>query len=166
MEIRILSNEDVEAFRALRLLALETNPEAFGSTYEREFNFPIERFNERLSTESGNFVVGGFMDGKLVCNASFLRGQGQKNAHKGSIVAMFCDAAYRGSGVAKSVVQFLLEEARNKSGVIKVDLTVISENNRAKAFYEGLGFKMYGTEPKSIFDGERYLDEDLMSLEF
>lgn len=164
MEVRILSEEDLEAFRALRLLALKTNPEAFASTYNREAEFPLDRFKSRLSTDAGNFVVGGFTEEKLVCNASFLRSQGEKSAHKGMIVAMYCDRDYRGTGVAQAVMQYLLDEARNIDGLVKVDLTVVSDNHRAKAFYESFGFTMYGKEPMAMFDGEHYVDEYLMTL--
>lgn len=166
MEIRKLSDGDVEGFRALRLRALKTNPEAFGSTYEREKEFPVERFLSRLNTEGDNFVVGGFVDGELVCNASFLRSMGQKELHKGTIVAMFCDEEHRGTGVAKAVVRYLIEEARKLDGLLKIDLMVVSENTRAKRFYESFGFTRYGTEPMALFDGERYLDENLMTLVF
>ncbi len=164
MEVRILSGADVDAFRALRLHALKTNPEAYGSTYEREKNFPIARFLSRLSSDNDNFVVGGFVDGTLVCNASFLRQMGEKELHKGIIVAMFCIEAHRGTGVAKAVIEYLLEEARMLNGLLKIDLMVVSDNARAKKFYESFGFKRYGTEPMALLHDGQYIDEDLMTL--
>ncbi|HDJ1506856.1 TPA: GNAT family N-acetyltransferase, partial [Staphylococcus aureus] len=73
---------------------------------------------------------------------------------------------YRGTGIAKNVVEFILEKARNLEGLKIINLMVVSENLRAKAFYESFGFKKYGTEPKSLFDESKYYDEDLMYLEF
>ncbi|MFC3900497.1 GNAT family N-acetyltransferase [Aliicoccus persicus] len=166
MEVRILFAHDVEEFRTLRLLALKTNPEAFGSTYEREKDFPLDRFLMRLKTDNDNFVVGGFIGGDLVCNASFLRGQGKKESHKGMVVAMYCHEDYRGTGIAKVVMAYLVEKARALDGLRKIDLTVVSENERAKRFYASFGFKHYGTEPMALLHENRFLDEDLMTLPF
>lgn len=164
MEVRILSDSDVEPFRNLRLLALKTNPEAFASTFERERDFPIERFLSRLNTDENNFVIGGFIDGDLVCNASFLRRAGEKESHKGIVVAMYCHEDYRGTGAAKAVMRYLIKRAHALEGLRKIDLTVVSDNVRAKNFYASLGFKHYGTEPMALLHDNSYLDEDLMTL--
>ncbi|MDN6968827.1 GNAT family N-acetyltransferase [Oenococcus sp. UCMA 17063] len=46
----------------------------------------------------------------------------------------------------------------------KINLTVLSSNLRAKKLYESFGFKKYGIENDSLFNNQRYFDEDLMSL--
>ena len=55
--IRVLNEEDVARYRSIRLRALQSNPEAFGSTYEQEAKFSIEQFAERLKPEEGKFVL-------------------------------------------------------------------------------------------------------------
>lgn len=42
MEIRILSKSDAQVYQEVRLSALKNNPEAFGSTYEREVNVSLQ----------------------------------------------------------------------------------------------------------------------------
>ncbi|WP_194842005.1 hypothetical protein [Gracilibacillus salitolerans] len=42
MNIRVLNETDASIYQELRLNALKINAEAFGSTYEREVQFPIE----------------------------------------------------------------------------------------------------------------------------
>ena len=49
MTISILNEHDAEAYQELRLQALQTNPEAFGSTYEREAAFSLSFVQERLT---------------------------------------------------------------------------------------------------------------------
>ena len=61
MNIRILTEKDVNEFKELRLKGLRTDSSAFGSTYERENNFTLERFKSRLEPSDLRFVVGGFM---------------------------------------------------------------------------------------------------------
>lgn len=165
MNIRVLTEKDVNEFRELRLKGLKTDSSAFGSTYERENVFTLERFKTRLEQSDSKFVVGGFDDDNLVCIATFIRESGEKVKHKGMLVGMYCEKEYRGTGVAKGVVEFILEKARNLEGLEIINLMVVSENLRAKNFYESFGFKKYGTEPKAMFDGSKYYDEDLMYLE-
>lgn len=38
--------------------------------------------------------------------------------------------------------------------------------NQQKKLYSSLGFKKYGREPYSLFDGEKYYAEDLMYLNY
>lgn len=164
LKCRFLDLDDLEQFRDLRLKALKTDPTAFGSTYEREINLPIEKFERRLEKSDNQFVIGAFYDDKLVCVASFVRETDLKNKHKAMIFGMYCDKEYRGTGAAKKVISCLLEKAKSLKGLEKISLMVMSENTRAIKFYEHFGFIKYGTEPRALYDGFRYYDEDLMYL--
>jgi ribosomal protein S18 acetylase RimI-like enzyme len=57
-------------------------------------------------------------------------------------------------------VQAVLTDAREV--VEQVQLTVATDNERARHLYESEGFVIYGREPRSLKLGERYLDECLM----
>ncbi|WP_246020300.1 hypothetical protein [Lysinibacillus telephonicus] len=46
MKIHVLNEADAEDYQGLRLRALQTNPESFGSTYEREAVFTTEMVQE------------------------------------------------------------------------------------------------------------------------
>lgn len=166
MIIRLLNIDDAEQYRVLRLKGLKTDPAAFGSTYELESMLPIENFEERLKDSSEQFVVGGFDEGQLVCVASFIRRGGPKSSHKGALQAMYCEEEYRGKGIARDVVAYLIDKVREIEGVEQLSLAVVTENVRAKAFYEAFGFETYGTEPKAMFDGGKYYDEHKMMLQF
>ncbi|RIM27311.1 N-acetyltransferase, partial [Staphylococcus cohnii] len=77
----------------------------------------------------------------------------------------YCDPRYRGQGITAQMIQHIINDV-SVVGVVKIiGLCVLSENTQAIRLYEKLGFKRYGREPKSIFDGHRYYDEDLMYLE-
>lgn len=165
MDIRILSEHDAIEYRSLRLKALKTEPSSFGSTYERESEFSLDKFKKRLRPADNNFVVGAFNEDTLICAATFIRMDGTKDRHKSMIVGMYCDEEHRGTGISRDVVDFLLEETQKIDGVEMVYLSVVSDNQRAKNFYHSFGFKVYGTEPKALYDGDRYYDEDLMYLE-
>ncbi|TVT27736.1 GNAT family N-acetyltransferase [Salinicoccus cyprini] len=165
MNIRMLDTEDAGQYQLLRLEGLKTDPSAFGSTYEREVGFSLEDFEQRIAPSENQLTVGGFDEMRLVCTASFTRSQEPKSKHKGSLVAMYCKSSYRGTGIAKEVVRHLLDRVRELKGIEMINLAVVTENTRATAFYESFGFEIYGTEPKAMFDGKKYYDENKMALD-
>lgn len=165
MEIRLLKRKDAIEFRSLRLKGLQTEPGAFAATYQAEVNLSLENFENKANSTDTKFVMGGFDNEKLVCMATFIRLEGEKLKHKGMLVAMYCQKEYRGTGIAKEVVNALIVKAKKLEGLEIISLTVVAENIRAKKLYESFGFKKYGTEPKALFDGHMYYDEDLFYLE-
>lgn len=165
MHCRLLIEDDYIQFRALRLEALKSDPSAFATTYEKELSLPDDKFKERLKHTATRFVVGAFDGSKLVCIASFVRHSGPKMKHKGMLLAMFCKPDYRGTGIAKELVHHFLTEVKKQTDIETLLLMVLSDNERAKTFYTHFGFIKYGTEPRALYDGERYYDEDLMLLD-
>ncbi|GGI39067.1 GNAT family N-acetyltransferase [Mammaliicoccus stepanovicii] len=164
MEIKVLNTKDVQEYRQLRLLSLQTNPEAFASTYETEIKYPISKFEQRLESNDTKFTLGGFCDNHLVCIATFYRETVMKLSHKGNLVAMYCHKSKRGTGILEKLVSELIKRATMIEGLKVIDLSVLSNNKRAICFYEKLGFEKYATEPNAIYDGACYQDEDMMRL--
>lgn len=163
MHIRVLDEPDAALYQALRLNALQCNPEAFGSTYEREADFPMEIVRERLKPAGDKFVLGAF-DGKgsLVGIVSFVRESGQKSAHKGNVYGMYVAPEQRGQGLGKLLMNELISRASNCEGLEHINLTVISGNDLAKKLYQSLGFKAYGLENNALKYKGEYFDECLM----
>ena len=84
--IRILTRADAAAFWHLRLEALATQPDAFGSSPEEHRATSIDDTAARLGSEpANNFVVGAFVNGALVGIAGFYRSKNLKERHKGNI---------------------------------------------------------------------------------
>lgn len=61
----MLDGGDAELFRTLRLHALRSAPEAFGSSYEDEAGLSLNQFRQRLD-DRPNAVFGAFADARLV----------------------------------------------------------------------------------------------------
>ena len=165
MNIRLLNVADAKDYQTLRLRALQTDPESFGSTYEREVNFPIEAVEERIRHAEDRFVLGAFDDaGLLVGVVRFMRDMDRKSKHKGNIYGMYVAPEVRGQGVGKALMVEALNYVKQFDGVEQIHLQVVSKNEGAKKLYKSLGFETYGIEPRGLKDGDEYFDEELMVL--
>ncbi|MCY9660638.1 GNAT family protein [Paenibacillus chondroitinus] len=165
MNIRVLKEFDAELYQELRLKALKLSPEAFGSTYEREVQFSLETFVERIKPMDGKFVLGAFDEhGSLVGSVSFVRDSGMKSSHKGNVYGMYVAPEAGGQGLGKKLMLELVRRASSYEGLEQINLIVLSENVIAKKLYKSLGFEIYGVERKALKYNGQYFDEDLMVL--
>jgi RimJ/RimL family protein N-acetyltransferase len=156
-QIRRLEISDAALFRDIRLEALQKNPEAFGSTFEKESAQPLSWFEATLGAAD---IFGAFVDGALAGMAGYSAQENLKQAHKGRLWTMYVRAAARNMGLGKILVAAVLDHARGR--VELVQLTVVSENESARKLYRATGFVEYGYEKKALKYNGRYYDEVLM----
>ena len=166
MNIRRLSPSDAAVFRALRLAALLETPEAFVASHEEEKDQPISFFEDRLVARPGHAVFGAFIDGTLAAVAGLTRADAMQLAHKCNLWGMVVAAPARGQGVARQLLQAVLDHARATPGVAKVTLSVDSANVAAIALYESLGFVVFAREADAVRLHGRSRDDLQMHLRF
>lgn len=160
--IRMLNKQDAEAYQTIRLEALRVNPEAFGSTYEREAAFTVEEIGRRIAPEAGKFTLGAFEEDRLIGIVTFFRDNGPKTKHKANLYGMYVSAECRGKGIGGKLLDTLIKEARQLDGVEQITLTVVQDNERAKALYVNSGFVVFGIEKNALKVEEIYYDEAWM----
>jgi GNAT superfamily N-acetyltransferase len=157
LQIRRLETSDAALYRDIRLEALEKNPEAFASTFDRENAQPLSWFEAVVDRAD---VFGAFLDGTLMGIAGYAAPEGSKQAHKGLLWGMYVRAAGRNASLGKALVEAVLNHARGRAELVQ--LTVVSENGDARRLYGTLGFVEYGYEKRALKQDERYYDEVLM----
>ncbi|MDR0136997.1 GNAT family N-acetyltransferase [Metabacillus idriensis] len=165
MEFRLLTEEDTEQYRALRLQALNELPANFASSYETEKKKSIEELIQEITPSASAFVMGAFADAELAGIAAFKQENLEKMKHRGQILGMYISPVMRGKGLGKKLLSSLIERIRENAAIEKIDLAVAVDNHGAKALYESLGFVQFGeyTEALKLADG--YVDEVYMCLE-
>jgi RimJ/RimL family protein N-acetyltransferase len=160
IEVRRLTSEDAAAYREIRLAGLSDCPEAFGSTFERESVEPLAWFRGRLGKGP---VFGAFRLSELVGTAGFAQRDGEKEKHKGLLWGMYVRPDARNAGIGRQLIDAVIDYARQHVELIQ--LSVVSDNERARRLYAGLGFVEYGVEKNSLKQRGHYYDEILMALD-
>ena len=154
LQIRRLTTSDAAVYREIRLEALQKNPEAFGSTFEKESAQPRSWFEASLEHAA---IFGAFQDGSLVGIAAYGVHEGAKQAHKAMLWSMYVRATARNAGLGTRLVSAVLDHGRGR--VEQVQLSVVSENESARRLYAVMGFVEYGYEKRALKQDGRYYDE-------
>ncbi len=163
MNIHPLDASHAEAYRQLRLEALEHYPEAFASSYEEERAWPMERFSKRLSTED-KFTLGAWSDEQLIGIVTLIPEARTKLKHRANIVAMYVRPEHRGSGIGRQLMEQAIQLARGLGGIEQIYLSVMAHNEPAKRLYMALGFEAYGKDWRALKIDDAYHDEELMVM--
>ncbi|KAJ7074162.1 acyl-CoA N-acyltransferase [Mycena amicta] len=147
-----ISSADLDAYIALRLLALKTNPEAFGSTYTRELLNTLEIWRERIGNPGRiTFIAADSQDareGEWAGTASIITPE-LAEADMYYLVGMWVHPDHRRKGVGKTLVQNAIAWVRAQTegqpdSKRRISLEVHRPNTGAKAMYDGLGFSEGG----------------------
>ncbi len=165
LQFRFLTAEDARAYWDIRLEALESEPHAFGSSPEEHRALSFADVAARIAFDPpSKFTVGAFLDGCLVGTAGFYRDRNLKSRHKGNVWGVYVSQDVRRSGVARSLLNMLLEYASAIEGIEQIMLSVATAQEAATTLYRSLGFAPYGCEPRALKVGDRYIDEEHMVL--
>ncbi len=162
VQFRPASPDDVPAFTTMRLHALQTHPEAFGSTYEDSLQRPPEFWEQRLTATTHNimFLAVG-PAGELAGMTGIFRDEGTKLQHNATVVSVYIDPAWRGLRLVDTLLDLCLDWARLYEVRI-VRLAVAGTNTPAMRTYIRCGFSVYGIDPEVIHVDGVYYDELLM----
>lgn len=157
VDIRRIGAEQVADYRAIRLTALQLDPDAFGSTYEVEAARPLTWFEDATRNLA---IFGAYVDERIVGMIGFGRHAGAKIQHKGFLWGMFVHPSQRRHGAGAALLRVAIEHA--SPVVEQITLAVVTTNLAAIALYEKFGFTTYGRETRALKIDRNYADELLM----
>lgn len=159
MKTRLLTQDDWQIYRGIRLESLQNSPESLASSYEQELECSEEDWKNKLKESD---VFGAFSGNELMAVAGFYRLDRLKTKHHGDLFGMYVTPEYRGKGLASQLVQTVITHAR--SCVIQLHLGCVTSNTEAIKLYQKHGFEIYGTEPRALKIGDDFFDVHLMAL--
>jgi ribosomal protein S18 acetylase RimI-like enzyme len=146
-----VSPEDWEKFREIRLKGLQSDPQAFGGTFESESQEGEDYWKERFSNPERCFYAAE-EEGVFVATA------GSKKIAEDNwmIVAVYTLPEFRGKNISKELIKRIIGEAK-KTGAAKVSLMVNPMQESAVKLYEKLGFQTIKIEKdQKMGDGKIY----------
>ncbi len=160
--IRPIAPRDAEGFNALRRMP---------GVFENILGIPSERVQwnlegiEDLSSNDHNFVavVPAADGGELVIGTIGLAvAQSPRRRHVGTI-GLMVHREYQDQGVGTALMEAALDVADNWLMLVRVDLEVFSDNERAIHLYEKFGFQREGLLRASAIRNGAYVDEIVMA---
>jgi RimJ/RimL family protein N-acetyltransferase len=138
---------------------LSFGPGEFELTVEEE-----EDFLRRCSDSDSQLYMVGLIDDTIVSTLTFSAGRRPRMRHSGEF-GMSVRKQVWGLGIGSLMLDTLIAWARDTGTVIKIDLRVRTDNQRAIRLYERKGFVIEGTIRKEIFLDGTYFDHYWMGLE-
>jgi ribosomal protein S18 acetylase RimI-like enzyme len=135
IELRELTSDDWQVWRALRLAALEEAPYAFGSQLSDWVDAEEDRWRARLELPGSRNVVAE-LDGRPVGMASGLRAEEDGVVE---LVSMWIAPDGRGRGIGDQLMAQVEQWAREADAQV-LKLSVVAGNEKAHNLYLRAGF--------------------------
>ncbi|MFD1150947.1 GNAT family N-acetyltransferase [Saccharothrix hoggarensis] len=141
MRYRRLTPADWRTWRDIRLTALRSDPDAFGSTLAREQEYDEARWRELMAPRNGVKVIAVETSGSGAAEpVALVAGvPHEDDAETLYLYSMWVRPEFRRQGVGEAMVANVLAWAR-EHGWTRVELRVFRDNPVARRLYARLGF--------------------------
>jgi ribosomal protein S18 acetylase RimI-like enzyme len=143
MEIRRVRPEEWEAHRAIRLRALESDPDAFGATLAEALAEDDAAWQRRVERPSGMAFVAVADDGRFVGMAN--GGPAMDHPEFAGVYGMWVAPEARGQGIGGALLDAVEGWAR-EAGYDHIGLGVTTTNEPAIRLYAGHGYRDLGQQ--------------------
>lgn len=170
VEIVRLEPDEWQAYRELRLEALQESPQAFSSNYHEQAAYPESYWRGRLEDAARNkqsWMVFARAGQRLVGMGGAFRGgmDGDKRMDQAVVIAVYVTPSWRSRGVSKLLMYDILDRLK-ESGIRTAVLGINSEQRAALQLYELVGFRTVEKKMELMGDGiihEMMIMEKLIS---
>ncbi|KAA3630067.1 MAG: GNAT family N-acetyltransferase [Proteobacteria bacterium] len=161
MAVRRLLPAHASAYQALMLEAYALHPDAFTSSAAERAVLAPDWWAARLSGDSqaAEIVVGVFQGQCLAGVAGLAFESREEVRHKARLFGMYVAVRFRRRGFGRQLVQAALAEAKTRTGMRVVQLTVTQGNQAAQALYVQCGFVPFGIEPLAVAVGAGFVSK-------
>ena len=133
-------------------------------TFEELVSDPVKAKKNIEELSKGKILLLAEHNSEVIGTISLGRHNFKKISHRGGIM-MMVKSEFRGKGVGRKLLHKLLEEAKKDTSLLRIDISVMSENLPAIRLYQSLGFAIEGSRLKAFkFDEESFQDEIYMGL--
>lgn len=163
--IREAQKEDAgKMIEYLNLIAGESDYLTFGQG-ELSINEEIEEsiIEEHKKADNQIMLIAKIND-QIIANLNFTGGKRQRIRHTGEFGVSVLKE-YWGNGIAKALIDCLIEWAKAEGIVTKINLRVREDNEKAKELYKKIGFIEEGRITREFYIKGKYYSSIIMGLE-
>lgn len=157
ISIRQIGKSEWEEFREIRLKALKSDPEVFGSHYEREVNKSKQDWKEWAGAENqGLFLI--YDDEYLIGMTGIFVPQDTVEKTKAVLWGSWLEPEYRRKGISDLMYKARIEWAKQKPELKRIEVSHRESNLASKYANQKHGFKLVKEEDKIWHDGRKEKD--------
>lgn len=151
LEIRPCGTENIPIIRSL---AFAIWPDAYGDIITpQQMDYMLDMMYSEAALQkqmnSGHQFIIGYYEDQPVAFASYSVAPNNNTHYR--LHKIYISTAMQGKGVGKHIIQYLLNDIQPK-GALTIELNV-NRHNKAKLFYEKLGFSVIRNEDNDIGNG-------------
>ena len=104
---------------------------------------------DRINASDNEAMLVCIVDGKVAGNCQIVWKNSIKTRHRAS-VAIALLKEYWNQGIGTKMFEEMFRIARERHGVLQLELDFIEGNSRARYLYEKMGFRITGVKPNAI----------------
>ncbi|MEK5493027.1 GNAT family N-acetyltransferase [Paenibacillus sp. FSL R7-0297] len=163
--LRELIPEDAAALLSLQHRLDQETSYMLLASGERQTGIPqVGEMIASFGNAHTSILIGAEADGELAGYLSVRGGSVIRNKHSAYIVIGILKQ-YQGMGIGSALFHEIDLWAK-RSGIVRLELTVMKHNKRAIALYTRYGFEIEGVKKKSLLVDGEWVDEYYMSKIF
>ena len=135
-----------------------TDESAYSGTLQLPFP-SLELWKKRLAEpKPSEFVLLAILDGEVAGNAGLMQPNNSPRRSHAMHLGIGVREKFQGRGVGSALMEALVGIADNWLNVIRIELTVFTDNERAIALYRRHGFEIEGTHRAYALRAGKYAD--------
>ncbi|BAD41405.1 GNAT family N-acetyltransferase [Symbiobacterium thermophilum] len=157
IRIRMARPSHAEAFAQIM-----TQPKVYYGTLQLSHTTP-ESWQKRLESNDPqhDYVLVAEVEGKVVGNLGLHRSRHPRTLHVASL-GMSVHDAHQGQGIGRALMAAAIDAADRWLNILRIELEVYPDNERAIKLYESFGFVVEGRKRMAAFRDGQYVDTLVM----
>jgi ribosomal protein S18 acetylase RimI-like enzyme len=164
MKVKRVTSADWQEYKKIRLEALKNEPQAFGSSYNRESERTESEWQNKLAKSEDlngtSFSYAALREGVFVA----IGGAYQDNNKQWNIIAVYTKKEFRGQGLGQKVFESIINELKARK-IKKAYLCVNTLQVAAQALYKKNGFVVKRIIKDQLLGDGKYYDEVEMFID-
>ncbi|MEN6410329.1 MAG: GNAT family N-acetyltransferase [Anaerolineaceae bacterium] len=139
LSITTLAPDDWQEYKNIRLECLKLEAQAFHSRYEDNLEYPDGYWKDKLCDPNKIYLFARW-DHQIIGTINAALNETGEDASTAEIHGFYVNAAYRGMGIGKLLIETLIGKIKETAEISRIRLWVKETQLSARHVYESMGF--------------------------